>query len=124
MVGRRLYGGQLPAAIGLKKQKAYRCCLKVWGMGHHNAVDVAQRTHQELLRAEGALHEAHVMELGRLPPASDTWEGVYIDDRLVCQQIAIRDLKRLDVGLDAELVAKSTRAYSKEKGLTRADEKS
>lgn len=61
----------------------YRMCLRVLGMGDTNACDIAQATHESILKRAGLLTSDSQLVYGDPAPSGDIWEGVYLDDLLV-----------------------------------------
>ena len=75
------------APICATRQKVF-LCWKGLGMGDHNAVDIAEEAHVNLLAARGGLmrREHMLMYPGLLPRNNELfWEGVVIDDRVGVQ---------------------------------------
>ena len=92
------------------------CCFRGLGMGDHAAVDIAQESHVNLLKAFGAMREAEVLKY-RLPvpnPTSGFYEGIMIDDHLGVQLLRRRrtlaeTLKQ--PGRDQEVFGSAQTAY-------------
>jgi hypothetical protein len=125
-VGRRLYGSQVHKLTGgrLPPRKAYRACFKVQGMGDSNGPDIAQATHEALLRKAGCLRAESHLTFDTAVPAGDVWEGVYIDDHLILCSVMIAEVtRRLEHHGDVSLVAASEAAYDLTEGVSRAPEK-
>ena len=63
------------------------CCFKGLGMGDHAAVDIAQQSHVNLLRAFGAMQPTETLSYrSKMPhPETNFYEGVMIDDHLGVQ---------------------------------------
>ena len=57
--------------------------LSLSAMGDLNSVDVAQATHEGVLKSGGCLAEKHWLKFGRPLPPEKIIEGVYIDDHFV-----------------------------------------
>ena len=54
-------------------------------MGDTNGVDIAQATHESVLKAAGCMGKENTLVYGEIMPPSNTLEGLYIDDHLVFQ---------------------------------------
>ena len=83
--------------------------LKLFCMGDTNGVDIAQATHEAILREAGCLAEANTLIHGRVFPCSDTLEGLYIDDHLAMQVVpkkGCRDRERYEVTYHERLKGK------------------
>ena len=89
-VGRAFKGKEYPH-LGLKPNEKYMLSLRVWAMGGHNSVDVAQETHEAVLRSCACLDKRTQLSFGKPFPRGKVAEGVYIDDHLITQ---IVDKKR------------------------------
>ncbi|CAE7290791.1 unnamed protein product, partial [Symbiodinium sp. CCMP2592] len=93
------------------------CCFKGLGMGDHAAVDIAQESHVNLLRAFGSMRDEETLRY-REPvpyPRSGYVEGIMIDDHLGVQ--LLRKLPSLKAtlaqpGRDQESFAASELAYA------------
>ena len=55
-------------------------CLGVQGMGDLNGVDVAQLTHEWILRLGNVFDDAQQLIYGCAVPSGRMWFGVYVDD--------------------------------------------
>ena len=64
-------------------------------MGDTNGVDIAQATHEGVLRAANCLRSEQTLAYGKLFPPSEILEGLYIDDHLVFQAADKKDLVNL-----------------------------
>ena len=127
VVGRAWRGTSLISAGHLdasdpRPHEKFRFALKVQGMGDCNAVDIATSAHVGLLKQHGCMPEESVMRYDESVPASLTWTGVYIDDKVVVQQLPISKLRDMNQA-DATLVTKGEIAYAHEPGFTEAKEK-
>ena len=98
-VGRRV-NPRIVADQGLDPTVAHRMCFRVLGMGDSNACDLAQGTHEAVLKAGGLLEAEQLLRYGFPPPRSKTWQGCYLDDLLITQ------VCDLPVGVDASKVQK------------------
>lgn len=87
-VGRRLFGDQF-ADYGADATKRYRLCISVVATGDHNGCAFAQSAHEEFLQRGGLLPPSRTMRYGLAPPVGNLWEGVYIDDHLLCQRLGL-----------------------------------
>ena len=81
-VGRRVSASLLREA-GLDPQQPHRMCMRVLGMGDINGCDIAQATHEEILKSEGVLSSESTLVYGKPTPRGPLWEGVYLDDLLI-----------------------------------------
>ena len=89
----------------------YMVAFKVVCMGDTNAVDIAQQVHVGILRKASCLDPKHLLEYGKIVPASHTLEGLYIDDHLVLQILpSRRDRKGMSFP-DEGIVARSRQQY-------------
>ncbi len=79
------FRGSLLPEMGLNKDSWYLPAFKVLCMGDRNGVDLAQATHESLLRNVGCLDDKQTLVYGKVFPCSKTLEGLYIDDHLVFQ---------------------------------------
>ena len=92
------------------------CCFRGLGMGDHAAVDIAQESHVNLLRAYGAMREDETLKYRKpVPnPTSRFYEGVMIDDHLGLQLLARKRTRQETLaqpGRDQEVFAAARRAY-------------
>ena len=130
-VGRRV-DPKIVAAKGLDPRVPHRACFRVLGMGDVNACDVAQATHESILRDAGLLEPETVLVYGKSAPLTDIWEGVYLDDLLVARRCTYHSEVPLDGSFtpppaqeddeDMQRVAKAESAYQSA-GLKRATHK-
>lgn len=74
---------RLVAEAGGPSHIPHRMCLRVLGMGDCNACDIAQATHEAVLKSAGLLTEETILRYGFPAPAGDLWDGAYLDDLLV-----------------------------------------
>ena len=79
--GDPIWGSQLPG-IGLEPGTRYLPSFKVVCMGDTNGVDIAQATHESVLKAAGCMSKENTLVYGEIMPPSNTLEGLYIDDHL------------------------------------------
>lgn len=117
--GRRITGTEA-AELGGDPKVAYRMGLRVIGMGDHNAVDVAQCTHQDVLKSNNALGTNGLMVYGSPLPPGKLFQGIYIDDLLVAY--IIDEDADVDTEPDKVLMKRAQEAY-KHWNLPRAFEK-
>ncbi|CAE7247502.1 unnamed protein product [Symbiodinium sp. CCMP2592] len=92
------------------------CCFKGLGMGDHAAVDIAQESHVNLLRAYGAMKEGEVLKYRDPVPHSESGflEGIMIDDHLGLQMLEKKKTMRETLeqpGRDQEVFAAAETAY-------------
>ena len=92
-------------------------------MGDTNGVDIAQATHEWVLRAAGCLRPEQTLVYGKLFPPYDTFEGLYIDDHLVFQIVDNKKIRPRNPYPDDNLVTTSRERYN-ELGLPRSEKKS
>ena len=119
-VGRRL-SPEVQRELGLCPRRHYRLCFKVLGMGDINGCDIAQAVHEAVLRRFGVLDPSCTLVFGEPVPRSPSWQGVYIDDLLICQRCSLSVPVPLDGSFvppkprpqdtDVQLVAKAEQAY-------------
>lgn len=81
-VGRRV-DASVVQRCGGDASVPHRMCMRVLGMGDTNACDIAQATHESILRAAGLLTPDSQLIYGEPAPSGDLWDGVYLDDLLV-----------------------------------------
>ncbi len=82
-------------------------------MGDLNSVDLAQETHESILREAGCFRESQTLRFSGPMPMTGTLEGVYVDDHVV---LGIVDRDRVGdrtVGSDFARVLASREAYQK-----------
>jgi hypothetical protein len=79
--------GVLCVQLGLDPSQKYLPAFKVVCMGDTNGVDIAQATHEAILKAARCMDEHNMLVYGRTFPASRTLEGLYIDDHIVIQVV-------------------------------------
>lgn len=101
---------------------AYRFCLRVQGMGDHNAVDVCQVAHEGLLHRSGVLDDSEILRYGEPVPRGPVWQGVYVDDWIVVRRLARSMFDTLD-GRYAEAVRRAEEVYAETPGIDEAQEK-
>ncbi|CAE7364786.1 unnamed protein product, partial [Symbiodinium microadriaticum] len=91
-----------------------------------------QACHEAILRKHGVLDPQQTLVYGDFVPASDLWQGVYLDDLLVTKRVTLSDPIPLDGTFelpaaqvddeDIEIIARAEVAYE-EAGLQRATHK-
>lgn len=97
--------------LGLDPNVTYLPSFRVLCMGDCNGVDLAQATHESLLRAVGCLQPHQTLVYGKIFPASRTLEGLYIDDHLAFQVLDTKWLRARGIQEDEELTAKARSRY-------------
>ena len=127
-VGRRL-SQSLSKELGLPEGVHHRLCFRVLGMGDVNGCDIAQAVHEAVLQKRGVLSEGSALIYGTPVPRGPSWEGVYIDDLLICQKCRVSDVIPQDGSfvapppqeddVDVQKVAQAEIAYE-QAGLLRA----
>ena len=120
--GRPFRGALLPEA-GLKPGALYLPAFKVLCMGDTNGVDIAQATHEALLKKVGCLRPHQTIVHGQVFPASNTLEGLYIDDHLTFQVVTKKKLRDRGI-LEDEIITKNARDRYDELNLPRSIKKS
>ena len=108
--------------LNLEPNRLYYPSFKVVCMGGTNGVDIAQATHEGVLRAANCLRPEQTLVYGKLFPPSDTLEGLYIDDHLVFQVVDKNKHRLREPYPDEHLLAASRDRYS-ELGLPRSEKK-
>ena len=114
--------------FGAKAGQRYYLALRVVAMGDLNAVDIAQATHEQVLKNASCFLKHEILEYGQPVPCLDveTWEGLYIDDHIVIQKVP-KSCKTETQGkqelLRDEIIMQSSRAEYLESGLPRAEAK-
>ena len=103
--GDPIMGHKLPE-LGLDPHKKYLPAFRVVCMGDTNGVDIAQGTHEAVLAGVGRLQSHQKLVYGKLFPASDTLEGLYIDDHLVFQVVPTKKLRQRRKAPDEHLILK------------------
>ena len=114
--------GSLLKGMGLDARTLYLPAFKVVCMGDTNGVDIAQATHEAILKEAGCLSEVNTLIHGRVFPCSDTLEGLYIDDHLAMQVVPkkkCRDRKTYD----DERIMKDSRQRYNDLNLPRSEKK-
>ena len=117
----RIFKGCELRGWGLAPNQKYVLCLRVWAMGDLNSVDVAQSTHEAILKGAGCLKEGCRLEFGKPVPHAETVEGVYVDDHLLISRVPSHRLKHPGAAADTALLEASRRGY-RAAGLPRAEE--
>ena len=108
---------QAKSAGRISPQDRVACCFRGLGMGDHAAVDIAQESHVNLVRAFGGMVEGEVLRY-RCPvprPPTGFYEGIMIDDHLGVQLLRRRRTLSETLAqpaMDQEAFAASTRAYN------------
>ena len=92
-------------------------CFKGLGMGDHAAVDIAQESHVNLLKAHGALCDSETLDYKKPIPLSRSgfYEGIMIDDHLGIQILKRKSSIQATLkqpGRDETVFDHSDRAYS------------
>ena len=119
--GRRITGAEALRWGGLSHQ-SYRLGLTVWPMGDLNAVDVAQMTHESILRHAGGLSSHEVLRYGDAFPRGPVYQGVYVDDHVVVGICDSAEVNNPEAIHDCALLDQACRAYE-EAGLPVSDAK-
>ena len=119
--GEPILGREMPG-LNLHPNKKYLPSFCVVCMGDTNGVDIAQATHESVLRSVGCLDPKNTLTYGRVVPASSTLEGLYIDDHLVFQ--ITKSNRKRDRGeqLDEKIIQASRKRYA-ELQLPRSEKK-
>ena len=78
-------------------------------MGDHNAVDVTQEVHVQLLRDFGLCQDTALLRYGEPLPRTGLLEGVYIDDHLAMLKGTKAEI-RSPCGPDRDAIETSHRA--------------
>ena len=73
-----------------------RLCFQVLGMGDKNGCDIAQATHEAVLKGRGLLDRKSTLILEKPVPIGPAWEGVYLDDFLVTKRVKVPTAVALD----------------------------
>ena len=107
------FKGALLADLGLDASSWYVPAFKVLCMGDTNGVDVAQATHESLLRNAGCLKPSNTLIYGKTFPSDNTLEGLYIDDHLAFQVLDKRPNRDRGIAGDELLMEKSRQAYDR-----------
>lgn len=87
-VGRRV-AKEVVREFGGDVAQDHRLCFRVLGMGDKNACSIAQATHESILQRHGLLQAEHKLVYGQHVPASDLWEGIYLDDLLITLKVSM-----------------------------------
>ena len=117
-VGRQWLGRQINLP-NLKRHGSYRFAFSVKGMGGLSAVDIAQHTHESILRRNACLLPQHHVHFDENVPCSSTWEGVYVDDKCITQILPRSAIFNASDYFDATLVRRGEAAYDSTRGLTK-----
>ena len=87
-----------------------------------NGVDLAQATHEAILREVGCLHPSQTLVYGKVFPSSNTLEGLYIDDHLAFQVLDKKAYR--DRGMqEDEVITSKARQHYQHLGLPRSAKK-
>ena len=119
--GDPILGKRLPH-LGLQPNQKYLPAFRVVCMGDTNGVDIAQATHEAVLAGAGCLKPFQKLVYGEVFPASDTLEGLYIDDHLIFQVVDKKKHRSRSQHED-EVLLKASRERYKELGLPTSDKK-
>lgn len=119
--GKPIKGGRLEG-MGLDANTLYLPAFKVVCMGDTNGVDIAQATHEAVLKEAGCLAEADTLIHGRVFPCSDTLEGLYIDDHLA-MQVLPKKACRDRIAFEDERIMKDSRDRYRALNLPRSEKK-
>lgn len=103
--------GKALKGFDLEPNTNYYLAFKVVCMGDTNGVDIAQATHEAVLREAGCLQPDQTLVYGKLFPASETLEGLYIDDHLVFQIVDKKPIRKRDPFPDEALMQQSRGKY-------------
>ena len=118
----RVFTGAEAEALGGDPTRRYHMCLTVVVMGDLNVVDIAQSTHEGVLREGGCLQEGTLLQYHAPFPRGRLLEGAYVDDHLLVA-ILERHLMTSKDGEDLRLLRQAREAYERAH-LCRAEEKS
>ena len=119
--GKPFRGSMLPE-FGLEHDQLYVPAFKVLCMGDRNGVDLAQATHESILRKVGCLDPAQTIVYGKVFPPTKTLEGLYIDDHLAFQILKNKKNRQRGPEGDEQLIQQSRARYA-ELGLPRSEKK-
>ena len=123
---RNCFGTQIRGSrlrdLGLSPSEWYLPAFKVVCMGDTNGVDIAQATHEAILQEAGCLKKSQTLIHGQTFPASDTLEGLYIDDHLAFQIVDTKPNRDRGV-LGDETIMRDSREKYKELNLPRSEKK-
>ncbi|CAE7719402.1 unnamed protein product [Symbiodinium sp. CCMP2592] len=130
-VGRRM-SRQVLDELGYDSKVDHRLCFRVLGMGDINGCDIAQATHESILRQHGVLDRSVQLVYGEPVPKGPLWEGAYLDDLLITLRCRVPGRVPLDGTFhapapqagdgDVKQVAAAEHAYTKAR-LQRAEHK-
>ncbi len=115
-------GGEKIPWAKLDPKKKYLPSFKIVCVGDTNGVDIAQATHESILKAAGCLDPKHSLVYGEWFPASKTMEGLYIDDHLLFQIVNSRKNRNRGPLPDETLLEASRNKY-RELNLPRSEKK-
>lgn len=107
------FKGKLLPELGLEPSQWYVPAFKVVCMGDTNGVDLAQATHESLLRYAGCLDPSQTLVYGKIFPSSATLEGLYIDDHLTFQVSKKKPFRGREPLGDEVLMQRSREAYER-----------
>ena len=119
--GDPILGKKLPH-LGLQPDQKYLPAFRVVCMGDTNGVDIAQATHEAVLAGAGCLKPFQKLVYGEVFPASNTLEGLYIDDHLIFQVLDKKKERNRSQHEDEVLLEASRKRY-KNLGLPTSDKK-
>ena len=119
--GTAIMGYQLPG-LDLKPKELYYPAFKVVFMGDTNGVELAQATHEAILKVVGCLNKNETLVYGQVFPCSNTLEGLYIDDHLAFQVLGNKSSRARGPFGDETIMHKSREHYKK-LGLSRSEKK-
>jgi hypothetical protein len=110
-LGRPFLGSEESEA-GLAPDQQYCMVLRVWAMGDHNSVDVAQTLHEEVLRKAGCLDEESHLKYRKPLGPGPVYEGVYIDDHVVVAKVDKARAHETEGSEDQRRIEASRAAYA------------
>ena len=108
--------------LGLQPNQKYLPAFRVVCMGDTNGVDIAQATHEAVLAGAGCLKPFQKLVYGEVFPASNTLEGLYIDDHLIFQ-VLDKKKKRDRTQQEDEVLLEASRKRYQDLGLPTSDKK-
>eukprot|EP00438_Fugacium_kawagutii_P016098 Skav225961 [mRNA] locus=scaffold6030:95987:98131:- [translate_table: standard] len=106
----------------LEPNELYLPAFKVVCMGDTNGVDIAQATHEAILKEVGCLQPHQTLIHGKVFPCSNTLEGLYIDDHLAFQVLGKKQVRTRGKHKD-EIITESARQQYASLGLPRSEKK-
>jgi hypothetical protein len=75
-----VFSGESARELGGNPHKRYHLALRVWPMGDHTSVCLAQKVHEGVLRTRDAVCAEGWLQYGGRKPRNKLLQGVYIDD--------------------------------------------